>query len=65
MQYLQKKTQEGLLFKTVEIVIVNDGSKDKTLEQVLEYTKKYPTSGKICVRGINQVINQGKGSAVK
>eukprot|EP00347_Sterkiella_histriomuscorum_P015887 403355309 len=65
LEYLQKKIDEGKLFRTAEIVIVNDGSKDKTMEQILEYTRNYPTSKKLCVRGVNQVQNQGKGSAVK
>lgn len=53
LQYIQKKIEEGRLFKSVEIVIVNDGSKDKTMDLILEYTKKYPIKGKLCVRGVN------------
>jgi glycosyltransferase involved in cell wall biosynthesis len=49
----------------VEIVIVNDGSKDKTLEQILGYCQRYPASQSLSVRAVNQVQNQGKGSAVK
>ena len=49
----------------MEIVIVNDGSKDKTLQQIVDYSKRYPADKSICVRGLNMVQNQGKGSAVK
>jgi glycosyltransferase involved in cell wall biosynthesis len=41
------------LFKSAEIIVVNDGSKDKTMDLILNYTKKYPTQGKFCVRGVN------------
>jgi len=54
---LEKKLKEGVLFKKVEIVIVNDGSKDKTLSQIIDYTKKYTTNQDLCIRGVNQVIN--------
>ena len=43
----------------VEVIIVNDGSKDKTLEIAREYEKKYPT----IVRVIDQE-NKGHGGAV-
>jgi glycosyltransferase involved in cell wall biosynthesis len=52
---VQKKIDEGKLFKTAEIVIVNDGSKDATMKMILDYTIKYPISGNFCVRGVDQV----------
>jgi glycosyltransferase involved in cell wall biosynthesis len=50
---LERKLKEGVLFKNVEIVIVNDGSKDKTLSQIIDYTKKYPMGKNLCIRGVN------------
>lgn len=43
IQYLEKKLKEGNLFKKVEFVIVDDGSRDKTLELIKGYTAKYTT----------------------
>lgn len=50
----------------MEIVCVDDGSKDKTWQIIVEWCKKYPecTSG-VVVRGFRQIENQGKGAAVK
>lgn len=60
---MNEKIKEGKLFKTVEIVIVNDGSKDKTLDIVKDYTTQSTKS--IQIRGISQHVNSGKGTAVK
>jgi glycosyltransferase involved in cell wall biosynthesis len=38
--------------KKVEIVIVDDGSKDKTHDLIINYTKKHTTDKNITVRGI-------------
>ena len=32
--YLEKKSSEGKLFKSVEMILVNDGSKDKTSDLI-------------------------------
>lgn len=45
---------------TWEILVINDGSKDKTAEEVLKLEKKYPQ-----VRLINHVTNKGYGNALK
>jgi len=45
--------KEGVLFRKVEIVIVNDGSKDKTMSQIIDYTKNYPTNKNLSIRGVN------------
>ena len=46
--------------KRYEIIIVNDGSKDKTLEMALGLAKKYPF-----VRVINHKVNRGYGGALQ
>lgn len=50
-QYLEKQIREGEL-KKVEIVIVDDGSKDNTLSLIKEYTKIHTTKKSVVVRGI-------------
>lgn len=47
---------------TYEIIIVNDGSKDKTSEVAAEYTK---SRGSDKVRVLNLTKNRGKGGAVR
>ncbi len=47
---------------TWEIIIVNDGSSDKTKEKALEYVEKY---GSNRIRLLSYDVNQGKGYAVK
>ena len=47
-------------------MIVDDGSRDKTWEIILEWTRKYPECDQgVVVRGLKQKENQGKGAAVK
>ena len=53
-QYFEKEIKKGDLLKNAEIVIVDDGSKDKTLNLIIEYTKKYNKDNKIKVRGFQQ-----------
>ena len=50
----------------MEIVVVDDGSKDKTWSIIVEWCKKYPECSKgVVIRGLRQKENQGKGAAVK
>lgn len=39
LPYLQAKTKEGRLFKKVEIILVNDGSKDETSQMIQKYSE--------------------------
>lgn len=56
IDYLTQKIKEGL-FKKVEIIIVDDGSQDKTLEQIKGYTQTYSTGRTIVVRGLQVIVN--------
>lgn len=51
----------GLLF-TYEIIVVDDGSSDKTSQVVLDYCDKYGTSK---IRLLKLEANRGKGGAVR
>ena len=44
IEYMIKKQEQGLLPDRIEIILVDDGSKDKTWDYILEMTKKYPES---------------------
>lgn len=46
---------------TKEIVIVNDASKDKTVERIEDYIAKNPDMD---IRFFSQEVNQGKGAAI-
>jgi dolichyl-phosphate beta-glucosyltransferase len=61
MEYLERRSQSEPNF-TYEVITVSDGSKDKTVEVALEYSKKY-TCEKF--RVLNLVENRGKGGAVR
>ncbi|KAG1970306.1 dolichyl-phosphate beta-glucosyltransferase [Pimephales promelas] len=61
MEYLEKRQNENPLF-TYEVIVVDDGSKDKTTEIAMKYTKKH---GAQKVRVLTLVKNRGKGGAVK
>ena len=41
IQYIQQQQKKGTLPARVEIILVDDGSKDKTWDFILEMTKKY------------------------
>jgi glycosyltransferase involved in cell wall biosynthesis len=53
IEYIEQKQKEKKLPAKVEIVCVDDGSKDKTWQIILEWSKKYPEckSG-VTVRGL-------------
>lgn len=59
LNYLKSREEKDKSF-TWEIVIVNDGSKDKTKEVVLNYAKEYPN-----IFLLNQPVNMGKGAAIQ
>jgi dolichyl-phosphate beta-glucosyltransferase len=63
MPYLQQKVKEGKLFKKIELIIVNDGSKDGTEAMIKKYTED--STDQINIRGVSLLQNQGKGAAVK
>ena len=55
IEYIVKKQEQGLLPDRIEIILVDDGSKDKTWDFILEMTKKFPesqTKPNIFVRGL-------------
>ncbi|KAI4901258.1 hypothetical protein NFI96_015259 [Prochilodus magdalenae] len=61
MEYLEKRQKKNPSF-TYEVIIVDDGSKDKTTEVALGYTRKY---GADKVRVLTLKRNRGKGGAVR
>ncbi|XP_029028738.1 dolichyl-phosphate beta-glucosyltransferase [Betta splendens] len=61
MEYLENRQKQKPSF-TFEVIVVDDGSKDKTTEVGLRYTRKY---GADKVRVLTLVNNRGKGGAVR
>jgi dolichyl-phosphate beta-glucosyltransferase len=59
--YLEMRTKKDSSF-SYEIIVVDDGSKDKTTEVALKYNRKY-SSDKLRVLKLDQ--NRGKGGAVQ
>lgn len=57
LEYLEQRRKSGLKY---EIIIVSDGSTDKTVEVAHSYAKKYNT-----IRVLALVKNRGKGGAVR
>eukprot|EP01080_Neovahlkampfia_damariscottae_P002081 gene2081-1953_t len=63
LQYLEKRQKEDSKF-TFEIIVVNDGSKDKTIDVVQKYIEK-KDQGRDVLRLLDLKQNRGKGFAVK
>lgn len=61
IEYLEQRSKQDKQF-TWEIIIVDDGSKDKTSQIGLQYAKKYTTEK---IRVLTLMKNRGKGGAVK
>lgn len=61
MEFLEDKVKQEPNFK-YEVIVVSDGSKDKTVDCALKYSKKY-TCEKF--RVLELVENRGKGGAVR
>lgn len=61
LEYLEARQKKNLSF-SYEIIVVNDGSTDKTTETALEYSKQYGTDK---VRVLTLEKNRGKGGAIR
>ncbi|XP_069747791.1 dolichyl-phosphate beta-glucosyltransferase isoform X2 [Narcine bancroftii] len=61
LEYLESRLKKDSLF-SYEVIVVDDGSKDKTTEVGLKYSKKF---GSDRVRVLSLTKNRGKGGAVK
>jgi len=57
LEYLEERAKSGL---TYEIIVVSDGSTDKTVNVAQHYASKYNT-----LRVLDLVTNRGKGGAVR
>lgn len=60
LEFLEKKSNESQF--TYEVIIVSDGSTDKTVEVGNTYSKKYSAEK---VRVLALETNRGKGGAVR
>lgn len=61
MEYLENKAKNDPLF-VYEVIVVSDGSKDRTIEVAQSYAKKYSSKK---FRVLPLVKNRGKGGAVR
>ncbi|XP_059820047.1 dolichyl-phosphate beta-glucosyltransferase [Hypanus sabinus] len=61
LEYLEQRLNKDSSF-SYEVIVVDDGSKDKTTEVGLRYSKKY---GSDRVRVLTLTENRGKGGAIK
>ena len=61
LSYLEARKEKSKLFD-YEVIVVNDGSKDRTSKVALKYVSKF---GSDFVRVLDLVQNRGKGGAVK
>ncbi|XP_011157796.1 dolichyl-phosphate beta-glucosyltransferase [Solenopsis invicta] len=57
LEYLEERSKSGL---TYEVIVVSDGSTDKTVDLAHRYSSKYDT-----LRVLKLVKNRGKGGAVR
>jgi len=60
-EYLERREQNEKKF-SYEVIIVNDGSKDRTSDIAMRYVEKY---GSDKCRLLHLVKNRGKGGAVR
>jgi len=60
-EFLEQKIKENPKF-TYEIIVVSDGSKDKTVQTAMKYCKKFSTEK---FRVLELIENRGKGGAVR
>ena len=60
-EYLERRSQNEPKF-SFEVIIVSDGSKDRTSDVAMRYVEKY---GSDKCRLLNLVKNRGKGGAVR
>lgn len=61
LEFLENRIREHSSYK-YEIIIVSDGSKDKTVQVAQTYAEKY---GSEKLRCLELVENRGKGGAVR
>lgn len=61
LEFLESRKQKNKAF-VYEVIVVSDGSRDKTVEVAETYTKKY---GSEIVRVLDLQPNRGKGGAVR
>lgn len=61
LDYLEKRAIAETTFQ-YEVIVVSDGSKDRTVEVAQTYAKKYSTNK---LRVLELVENRGKGGAVR
>ncbi|KAK9509691.1 hypothetical protein O3M35_006950 [Rhynocoris fuscipes] len=61
LEFLEKRRNERNTF-TYEIIIVSDGSRDRTVDVALKYSEKY---GSHLIRVLDLKPNRGKGGAVR
>ena len=60
LEYLEEKSKRSKF--TYEVIVVSDGSKDKTVEVAMKYCQKYTTDK---FRVLDLIQNRGKGGAVR
>ncbi|KAI5641105.1 glycosyl transferase family 2 domain-containing protein [Phthorimaea operculella] len=61
LEFLENRQKSNPSFK-YEVIIVSDGSKDKTVKVAETYVEKYDSDK---VRCLNLIMNRGKGGAVR